>query len=218
MQLKHQKLSGFTLLELMIAMSVAMVIMAGTLGVFLAMVKQSRALLEANRLDRDLTNAMSIMVTDIQRAGYWGLASTSKTNPFMTTGSTDIAVTGGNCILFTYDSNGDGSLPGVGTGTDDKRYGYRLSGGAIQYRPVNGSNFTCAAASGTWTNLTDPSVVTISALSFVLTNTAISIAGGPSTTNLRQVSISMTGQLVKDTALTKTITRTVRVYNDRYAP
>lgn len=212
------KIKAFTLLELIIAMSMGMIIMVGTIAVFLALLKQNRALLEVNRLDRDLNNAMSIMVTDIQRAGYWGLASTSKTNPFMTVGSTDITVTSGNCILFTYDSNGNGTLPAVGTGTDDKRYGYRLSGGAIQYRPVSSTNFSCASSAGTWTNLTDPNVVTITALSFVLNNTAITIGGGPATTNLRQVVITITGQLVKDATLTKTITRTVRVYNDRYAP
>jgi prepilin peptidase dependent protein B len=215
MQLKSK---GFTLMELLIAMSIGMVIIAGTLAVFLAMVKQSRGLLEASRLDRDLTNAMSIMVTDIQRAGYWANASTSSTNPYMTTGSTDIAVTGGNCILFTYDASGNGSLPAIGTGTDDERYGYRLSGGAIQFRPVNATNYVCSAGAGTWTNLTDPNVETITALSFVLTSTPITIGAGPHTINLRQVAITLTGQLVSDTALSKTITRTVRVYNDKYVP
>lgn len=213
-----RKSLGFTLMELMLAVSVAMIIMAGTLAVFLAMIKQSRALLDVNRLDRDLNNAMSIMVTDIQRAGYWSLASTTKTNPFMLTGVTDIQIVGGNCILFSYDSSGNGLLPGLGIGTDDERYGYRLSGGAIQFRPTGLLTYSCAAAANAWTNLTDPNVVTITALSFVLTNRAITIGSGPQTTNIRQVTITITGQLVSDSTISKTISRVVRVYNDKYSP
>ncbi len=214
----RQTSKAFTLMELLIALSIGMVIIAGTLAVFFAMIKQSRGLLEISRLDRDLNNAMIIMVTDIQRAGYWSLASTNNTNPFMTTGTTDITVTGANCILFAYDITGSGVLPVIGTGTDDDRYGYRLSGGAIQFRPVNATNYVCSAAAATWTNLTDPKVETITALSFVLTNVAITIGAGPHTTNLRQVAITLTGQLVSDSTITKTITRTVRVYNDKYLP
>lgn len=216
MFLKPKKSKGFTLLELLIAMAVGMVIIAGTLTAFFVMIKQNRGLLEVSRLDRDLNNTMNIIATDIQRAGYWGSATTSNSNPYMVTGSTDITVTGGNCILFTYDVNGDGTLPAVGTGSDDERYGYRLTNGAIQFRP-SGASFSCAAAANVWTNLTDPNVMTITAFNVVLTNTALSL-GGSATTNIRVVALTLTGQLVSDSQITKTITRTVRVYNDKYAP
>lgn len=211
---------GFTLIELLIAMSIGMLIIAAALSVFFAMTKSSRITLEVSRLDRDLHNIVNIMTTDIQRAGYWGQAVTSSTNPFMTTGTSDIQVVGGNCILLTYDTNGDGTFPALGAGTDDERYGYRLMNGAIQYRP-HGSTYNCAASSGSWENLTDPNIITITAFSVALNNNTIDlddVGTGTATTTIRTVTLSITGQLVSDTSITKTLTRTVRVYNDKFTP
>ena len=218
--LNKNKQQGFTLIELLIAMTISLVIIAGAMAVFFAMTKSSRNTLEVSRLDRDLNNALNIIASDIQRAGYWGQSTSSSTNPFMVTGSTDIQVSGGNCILLTYDTNGDGTLPGLGSGTDDERYGFRLMNGAIQYRP-HGASFNCGAASSAWDNLTDPNVMTITTFSVTLNNEAIDLDGagsGTATTNIRTVDISITGQLANDSSISKTLTRTVRVYNDKYSP
>lgn len=211
---------GFTLLELIIALLVSLTVMVGILALFFNMIKHSRSTVEAGRLDRTLHAAMFAMATDIRRAGYWANATSSSTNPFMVTGSTDIQVPSSSCILLTYDHNSDGSLPGISSGIDDERYGYRLVNNAIQYRPA-GATFSCSAGTDVWTNLTDPNIVKITALTFVKNDQVVDIDGagaGTATLTVRSITITLTGELVSDSSTSKTITRTVKVYNDKYAP
>src|SRR6185503_16427844 len=97
--------------------------------------------------------AMQLMSNDIRRAGYWGNAISdintgANNNPFMAAG-TDIAITGGNCILFSYDYNNNGTLPTISSASDDERYGFRLSGSTLQTRPP-GASFDCSAAASAW--------------------------------------------------------------------
>lgn len=220
MLIMRKKQQGVTLVELLISMSISLVVIAGALGLFLAMIKNSRQALDAGRLDRELHSAMSLMIKDVRRAGFWGNAQTSNNNPFAVTGSTDLTIVGGNCMLFTYDANADGILPTISSSYDDERYGYRLVGGALQFRPA-GASYDCAAASNVWDNLTDPNATTITALSFTQNNNVIDIDGsgpGTATNTMRDITITLTGQLANDSTISKTITRTVRIYNDKYTP
>lgn len=205
------KLKGLTLVELMIALLIAAIVIAGVMSVFVSVIRHSHGDIELGRLDSNLHKVVGTIARDVGRAGYWANSETSATNPFTQSG-TDISVNAANnCLLITYDHNDDGSLPSESSGSDDERYGYRLMNGAIQYRPNNAS-FDCAASSASWTNMTDPNVVTITNFSVTkntLTNANIEI---------RTITLSITGQLVSDTAITKTITQTIKVQNDRYAP
>jgi len=172
-------------------------------------------------LDRELQTITDIMANDIERAGYWKNANTGSNNPFMQTGTTDIAINAAqNCILFTYDSNGDGSLPAISVAYDDERYGYRLDDGAIQFRPY-GAAFDCAAAHNNWTDLTRPSEMTITAFIVALNNKAVDIDGsgpGTNTIHYRTITMTISGQLTSDSNVKKTITRTIKVYNNKYVP
>jgi prepilin peptidase dependent protein B len=205
------KQRGVTLVELMIALAIAVVIIAAVMAVFITTVRHSRESLEQGRLNTELHRTIRIIARDIGRAGYWASATSSQTNPF-TQSSTDLTVNGaGNCILLSYDNNGDGSLPAVNSGTDDERYGFRLISGAIQYRPVS-ATFSCTASAASWTNMTDPSLVTITAFSVTINTSS------EPPMEIRNVTISITGQLVSNTSITKTISQTVKVQNDKYAP
>lgn len=218
--IKKTKQFGFTLVELMIGLALSTIIMLGLLGMCFSILKHSSMTLDVGRLDRYLHSTMAVMANDIRRAGYWGLASTSTNNPFMTN-SSDITVNaGGNCILLTYDHDNDGMLPAITSVTDDERYGYRLIGNVIQYRPY-GALFDCNATSSEWDNLTDPNIINITAFSLIKNDNVIDIDGagpGTSTLTLRTITIVITGQLTSDSSISKTITQTVKVYNDKYSP
>ncbi|MCH9770227.1 MAG: prepilin-type N-terminal cleavage/methylation domain-containing protein [Gammaproteobacteria bacterium] len=211
---------GFTLMEFLIAMTVSVVVVAGLWSLFYVVTRHSRNTLSIGRLDGQLQLVLASMTRDIRRAGYWANAGTSTTNPFQDTG-TDIQVNGSNnCLLLTYDADKDGSLPAVGAGSDDERYGYRLMNNAIQYRP-HGAVFSCTAASSNWTDLTDPNILQITAFNVTLNTENLDLDGtgpGTSTISVRSVTISITGQLAADTSVSKTITKTVKVYNDKYNP
>lgn len=213
--------SGLTLVELMVALAVSVVVVAAFMSSFFLIVKGSRTSIANGRLNAQLGQVMTMMSHDLHRAGFWGNATVTSSNPFVVSGSTDIQINGSsNCVLFTYDRDADGSLPSLGSGTDDERYGFRLSNNAIQYRQ-SGAPFDCTAANSAWTDLTDSDIVTVTAFNVVLTAESLDIDGGGSGTavmSVRRVDVTVTGQLVDDTSVTKTVTKQIKVYNDKYIP
>lgn len=213
----HNK-TGFTFTELMIALSINGFIFVALIAIFVSGLTHYNSAFQTNQLYTELHAAMDTMVNDIRRAGYWSLASSiigshSNTNPFMAAG-TDLTLGSGNtCILFTYDHTNSGALPAISSSSDDLRYGYRLSGGAIQSRPW-GSTFACTAAANNWTNITDTNVITISNLNFALSSQVVT--SGSHTITIRYITITLTGYLKSNSAITETLVANVRIANDKY--
>lgn len=217
---RHYKNSGFTLIELLTALAINVVLFAGLIGIFLSNINHYRESINTNRLNQQLQTAMMIMSDDIRRAGYWAnaqndIGSGVNNNPFMAAG-VDISVgSGGSCILFAYDMNNNGTLPGISSSIEDERYGFRLSGNTLQTRPP-GAAFDCATAAGNWEDITNPSVIQVTALSFTLNSSTIATGPGAKTLVQRSVDISLTGRLTSDNTVTKTITKHVRIMNDKF--
>lgn len=218
----HKKHIGFTLVETMIALVANLVLFAGLMLLLNKNLEHYEQTTNTNRLHEQLQSAMQIITSDIRRAGYWGNAKNDvgtgqNNNPFVTA-TTNISINAsGNCILLSYDRNSDGSIPAISSATDDERYGYRLNNGAIQARPA-GALFDCAASSTSWENMTDPTIITITTLTFTPTN--ITLTTGPGTRGIviRSVDVVITGQLVNNTSVTKTLTEHVRIRNDKFIP
>lgn len=216
-----KRIQGFTFTEMMVALLINAVLFAAITTIFTSNLKQYNVLLNKYRLDQDLQVAMNIMITDIRRAGYWANADTdigsgTNNNPFQVSGTTDLQTgLSGACILFTYDHAGSGTLPAISASIDDDRYGYRLNGTTLQSRPP-GATFSCAAAANAWENMTDPDVINITALSFTINSSTVTSRAKALT--VRSVTISITGNLVSNTAITETLTNTVKVRNDLYTP
>ncbi|MBF0346992.1 MAG: prepilin-type N-terminal cleavage/methylation domain-containing protein [Magnetococcales bacterium] len=164
-----------------------------------------------------------------------------KDNPFWASGFdlTISNITGGtanSCILFSYDLDQDGSLD-TSSGNDE-RYGFRLatdgSGiGVVQMRRDSaGGTFSCGTAYGDtdWVDLTDPRNTHYTQVSFSLSEcklklTAASVSttcpdtntinsGDPYLTK-RQVTITLTGQLVSDSTISMSSTTEVWLRNDK---
>lgn len=210
---------GFTLVELMIALLLNAFLLAALTTIFLANLDHNRRMINNSRLNQQLNIAMNMMARDISRAGYWAnatsdIGSASNNNPFMAA-NTDITVNaGGNCILFTYDHDANGALAAISSAIDDERYGFRLNNQTLQARPP-GATFDCNAASSNWENVTDPGFISVTALSFTLNTSTVVTGPGTKGITFRSVTINLTGQLTSDSTVTKTITRTVKVRNDK---
>lgn len=218
-----QRRRGFTFIELMVALVVNIVVLGALMYVMTATIKNYNFVVNVDTLNQQLQMSLDLMANDIRRAGYWSNASSDigtvgqNSNPFMASG-TDISVNASNnCILFTYDHDSSGTLPAINAADDDARYGFRLSGQVLQTRPP-GAAFSCGAAVSAWENVTDPSIINITALSFVLNTIAVPIGSNPPDMVLRTVTISITGRLVSNSSVTKTLTQVVRVRNDKYIP
>lgn len=211
---------GFTIVELLVALLISSLLFIGLISMYFSTVQHGGKMLNANRLYEQLSSAMELMSADIRRAGYWSQASTNvgtsaNTNPFMASG-VRLTISGGNCILFVFDNNADAALPAANTGTDDERYGYRLSNGVVQARPSN-APFDCAAANNEWENITDPNLITVTNLTFTQTQKSVSV-GASSNLYFTYIDISLSGRLTNDSTVQMTLTNHIRVHNDRFAP
>ncbi len=211
---------GFTLVELLIALTISSILFIGLISLFIANLTHHNAVSSTNRLNQQLQGALDLMSSEIRRASYWSNSSNDigldqNNNPYMTSG-TDIAINGSaNCILFTYDHDKNGSLPTLGAGTDDERYGFRLNAQAIQTRPL-GAAYSCTSSD--WENITDSNYIHVTALSFTLTEETVAVGPGTRAIVVRSVDISVTGSLANNSSVTKTLTQHVRVRNDKVIP
>jgi type IV pilus assembly protein PilW len=222
-----KKQTGYTLIEIMIALLLGLIIISATIAIYVNTIKGSTDTINSARLNHDLESVMSLMVNDIRRAGYWGgaiVGADSSTNPF-TTGTADIQIPSASCILYSYDADGDGL---VETG---EYYGFNLDGSTIDMRLTGATTANCA--NGSWNALTVSEIVNITALSFTLTYkclnvtttvsynmlcaavTAANLATGAKAVESRQIDITLTGRLVNDPTVTKTLTGSAKVRSDR---
>lgn len=212
---------GFSLIELMIAVAASGFLMLGLIGLFIATNMHAKQALLNAKVEMMAQAATSLMEQDIASAGFWGNAGSSSINPFMQDGTTDVFISAdAQCILLTYDKNGDGQLPAISSSYDDERYGYRLQNNAIQYRPW-GASFDCSAPSGAWVNLTDPNSMHVASLRFNLDANSIDIDGagpGISILSSRIVTINTNIATIDAPSDHKTYIRLVRLRNDKYSP
>lgn len=218
-----KKTQGFSLIELMIGILVGLFILSGSVLMFASYSKSSTDSIALTHLEHELRSAMNLIVGDIRRAGFYGNAaamiqSGANNNPFMAA-VTDIQTPVNTCVLLSYDRNNDGTLPALNTAGGDERFGYRLNNQVIQTRSITDAAFSCTQ--GSWENLTDSTVVQITNLTFTLAPANIFINGVDATggmVTLRNVTITLTGRLLNDTAVTRTLSTNVRVRNDKFTP
>lgn len=174
MKLNGQR--GFTLIELLISLTIGLIVLAAASSFYVTTVTNSSSSISASRLNQELSTLMSVMVQDIRRAGYWRDAASDPTqNPFNTVDVTALTVrpsigdpTGvsasGECILYTYDSNDNGTLD------DENIFGFRLANGVVQIRlsssATNSRHDYCNNTGDIWEDVTDGNLVRITNLTF----------------------------------------------------
>jgi prepilin peptidase dependent protein B len=145
-----KKQSGFTLIEIMIALLIGLLIVAATISIYITTIRGSSDTIRSARLNHDLDSAMSLMINDIRRAGYWGGAiagadsRNTPTNPgnLFTTATTNIQIPSSNCILYTYDANGGSAVD------SNEYYGFKLEGTNIRMRKTGTTTADCT--DGVW--------------------------------------------------------------------
>jgi prepilin peptidase dependent protein B len=176
------KQSGYTLFEIMIALSLGLIVIGSTMAIYISTIRGSSDTIKAARLNHDLESVMALMINDIRRAGYWGGAQvgansnnnlfTSETDADMTNiqvrnfAAPTTVLTSGNCILYSYDADADGAVD------DNEHFGFRLRNGTINMRlsgaPANPA--TCDGEEDSWEENIAGDQITITALTFDLGN------------------------------------------------
>lgn len=173
-----KKQSGFTLIEMMVALVLGLIVLGATINIYITTVGSSSNLIKSTRLNHDLEAVMTLMLNDIKRAGYWGAANVGADSRFniFTAAATNVQIhtinTTGDCILYSYDG-GSGSTAGVphdgnGIADADEYYGFKLENNSINIRTTGTTTDVtgCAAANQNWEEFIDGNLLTIDNLQF----------------------------------------------------
>lgn len=183
--------SGFTLVELMIGITVGFIILLAAGSVLSSTIISASTDIKEQRLNQMIYKLTSNMVTEIRRAG-----STIPNVTLTKQASDDYYNAQADCITFSRYSIVDGG---------EIFLGYRLSNNVIYYYESTASNASCSDLSG-WVAVTEPTQVKIDTLTF--TKRAGSTALIDVNIIAEAVGLTVNGQPVK-----RDITVTSRVRN-----
>lgn len=172
--------TGFTLIELMIGITVGLIVLAATVSIYMTTVMSNSYIVKSARINHDLESVMNIMISDIRRAGYWGLArarTDGRDNPFNlqtpADATTDLEIPNANCILYTYDANSDGTVDA------NEYYGFKLVNGALYMRISGATTDSTDCSDGTWEEFVYSDLITIASLNFSFLPAAAVSAASP---------------------------------------
>lgn len=205
----------------MVSMVVGLLILAAVTGIFVSMLNSNNDNLKSTRLNQDLRSVMSLMTRNLRRAGVdlqsAARANTSPVidNPFEVEGvamdqvinvTSNQSGTADKCISFSYDELTSGTM-GV---RDDpsELFGYRWdeTNETVESRQ---NGLSCAVAG--WEDMTDSSLILIKNLNFADTVTA---SGLPGLKPVREVTITLQGQLTSDSSVSRTLIETINIRNN----
>ncbi len=202
---------GFSLVELLIAMTLGLFLLGGVLYLFGSLLDMDARLLRRQRLQQELRALITVMVRDIRRSGYWAHAELPRgPNPF----ATYRILENGHCLLYRYDRNHNG------TADADERAGFKLTAGMVRARrkAPSCSGAACGScAAGRWWQLSDPAVVHITRLDFQETATTLRLMNDKRL-RLHALHITLTGALHHFPAERLALQATVRLPNAALSP
>jgi len=201
---------AYSLIELMISITIGLIISAAVLTMYVSIVKSDNDNLKSIRLNQDIRAAMGLIVRDLRRAGYNSGAVADVLSGLATKPFQGLNIdTGNSCLNYSYDADKNGL-------SANESFGFKLDAGAIQ----SSSNTTDCSANGVWLPLTDQFLVEITAFTLNDVPVTVTIDPGPPVTSIttRQVTISITARLTRDTDVVRTISEIVEVRNVEFLP
>jgi type IV pilus assembly protein PilW len=184
---------GITLIELMIALILALLVTATILTIFVSNVKSSAENIQMMQLNQELRAAMNFMSDELKRHGYSSAAASSAMN------SLDTSTAG--CVIYGY----------TASGAVNSIRGFRLNGDDLEWCSDNAAgcgNGNCPAPG--WQDITTDGTTAITTFTVDATNTASS-----GSVTIQRLDITLTGQrqLNPGTAV-RTFEETIRIRNE----
>lgn len=204
-----RKQTGFTLVELMVALVAGMIVVGAVLAFALSSVRANSEYVRSTRLTQELRTSLETATDDLRRAGYDEDAMRYISRPPTFTAASPFSriftSTDSSCVIYAYDRENGG--PGVLNLDNGEVRGIRRVVATVNGRQVgvlemaesesgvqpdcggaavDYSNYPAACSSGGWCPLSDPRVVDIAAFQVVNDRPAtggvpglIAAAGGP---------------------------------------
>lgn len=195
---------GFSLVELMIAMTLGLILISALVSFVAISVSSHAKLVVQQRLSEELHTLSHLIVNELRRAEYDYNAESmllpldgqgSEFVNTMTISQYPDELTN-SCIVYAYDKNRDGQL---NTSTGNENFGFRLKDHAIEMRQKGAS----CDANG-WQDISDTGVIRIEKLEFTIERASearryISLTLSASAKGFSDVQRSLTRTLLKPT-------------------
>ncbi len=190
----HKCMTGFTLPEMMLALSVGSLIIMAATQTFPRLHKQIARLQQHYHLELALSQTMAALEKDLRRAGFChgecqGNAMTTQHYPGEVTNS---------CLIVAYDLNRNGRWEGA-KHQESEYFGYRLRNKALEGQR---GELNCSGSG--WEKLFDPQSITI---------THFSVTPLPQQTSGQVYSVQLAGQSTGNPAIHRQLSYTIRGNN-----
>lgn len=186
--------AGFTLPEMMLALSIGSIIIMSATQVFPQLHKQISILQQHYHLELALSQVMAALEKDLRRAGFChgecqGKAITTTSYPSEASNS---------CLIVAYDLNRNGRWEGA-KHQESEYFGYRL-----RKKTLEGQRGELSCYGGGWEKLIDPKDITI---------THFSVSRLPLQTAEQVYRVRLAGQKRGHPAIHRQLTYTIRGNN-----
>ncbi|MEG3766161.1 prepilin-type N-terminal cleavage/methylation domain-containing protein [Alteromonas sp. 14N.309.X.WAT.G.H12] len=157
---------GFTLIELMIALTLGLAVLAGSASLTASIYHSQRMLLNGLLMEQEVNRITALITYHLSASGFHGdarnvlFSEKKKAHTFVV--SYEVSQHPDefpqSCLLFAFDANNNGVLD---TSPGDERKGFRLRDNALEMR-IDGK--TCSQTG--WQDLTQSSLVSVKELTF----------------------------------------------------
>lgn len=221
---------GFTLVELMVAMSAGLVVIGAIVAFTVATAQSSTTNIRSTRVMQYLRSSMDLIEREIRRSGFDENAI-KFVGTCVSAGGTcpignfnQIVISTSSCIIVSYDTaaNSTPGTPGAGATYHGFRLVQKSSVGVIQASLGSATAPSCGAAANStdWTDVTDPKIVNVTNLAF---SQPATVGGCVQQSNtgmwlvVQDVLVQVTGQWVDPSnhlTTSRSIEESVRVKND----
>lgn len=181
---------GLTLIEMMIALILALLVTGTILTIFISNVKSSAENIKMIQLNQELRASMNFMSDELKRHGFsFNAASTAM--------STLNTATPG-CVVYGYEQ-ASGAVATI--------RGFRLQGAALEWSDQNTTG--CGTGAGNWQDLTSDDVQ-ITEFEVDPTNTA-----SAASVTIQRLDVTLTGQKQLNPGVaSRTFRETIRIRNE----
>lgn len=142
--------SGFSLIELMVALAAGMIVIGSVLAFTMSMLRSYNENIRSTRLTQDLRAAMNFAMREVRRSGYDSTSVTrvmTDNNPAPSFAGLTVSA-GGDCVAYQYDR--DDTL-------ENRALRLNATTGALEAK-VSTAAVSCADTSG-WAQVSDPGVI-----------------------------------------------------------
>jgi prepilin-type N-terminal cleavage/methylation domain-containing protein len=228
--------SGFSLIELMIALVAGLIVSAALVAFTMSSFRSNGEYVLSTRLTQELRNSLDLVMRDLRRAGYdegaLGRLAQGTMSPFSP------MLVEADCVVYAYDRDTANDPALYHDGEIDLANGevralrrvdvdYNGSNvGVIEYAvSTDGLKPDCDGDTAdydqfppqcndasNWCALSDPAILNITEFALADNSTTVGIA--PTQVVLRDIGVTISGQLASSTEFTRTVKSTVRVRSD----